>query len=81
MRISEMRGKEVIDSNKGQNLGVLGNCDFIFNEDSGQLDLLIIPLNNWFARKKGRESEIKIPWSKIQKIGEETILLDPNHIS
>jgi YlmC/YmxH family sporulation protein len=78
LRYSEMHGKEVIDYSKGENLGVLGSCDLVFDEDTGQVKFLILPVGNWFFLRKGRDKEIQIPWSKIEKIGEETIILNPN---
>lgn len=73
-----MHGKEVIDYNKGEKLGVLGNCDLLFDENTGQIKVLIIPVGSWNFLRKGREKELQIPWTKIEKIGVETIILNPN---
>jgi YlmC/YmxH family sporulation protein len=80
MKYSEMHGKEIIDSNRGEKLGVLGSCDLLFDENTGQIQMLIIPVGSWNFLRKGREKEIQIPWSKIQKIGEETIILNPSYV-
>lgn len=74
MRLSELSGKEIIDLKKGERMGVLGQTDLEINE-SGYIESLIIPSYKWFGMKKDA-NEIKIPWSKINKIGTDMIIID-----
>jgi YlmC/YmxH family sporulation protein len=77
MRFSHMSGKEIIDCNKGEKLGMLGSIELIFDEQSGRIETLIIPFSPWLNFRKQKQ-EIQIPWHRIEKIGEETILINPN---
>ena len=48
MRLSELGGKEIVDINRAERLGVLGQTDLEFN-DNGQITALIIPSVKWFG--------------------------------
>ena len=48
MRLSELGGKELVDINRAERLGVLGQTDLEFNH-KGQITALIIPSVKWFG--------------------------------
>lgn len=74
MRLSELGGKEIVDMNRAERLGVLGQTDLEFN-DSGQITALIIPSVKWFGlMKKG--NELRVPWSQIKKVGTDMLIID-----
>lgn len=75
MRLSEMGGKEIVEINRAQRLGVLGQTDLEINESNGQIESLIIPQMKWFGMKK-HGGEIRVGWDKIVKIGTDMIILD-----
>jgi YlmC/YmxH family sporulation protein len=76
MRLSELSGKEIVDVKKAERLGVLGQTDLEINENSGQIQALLIPSSlKWFGfRKQG--GEIRVPWQHIKKIGSDMIIID-----
>ena len=74
MRLSELGGKEIVDINRAERLGVLGQTDLEFN-DNGQITALIIPSVKWFGLMK-RGNELRVPWSQIKKVGADMLIID-----
>ncbi|SFA73383.1 MULTISPECIES: YlmC/YmxH family sporulation protein [unclassified Bacillus (in: firmicutes)] len=75
MRLSELSGKEIVDVKRAERLGVLGQTDLEINENTGQIQALLIPSLKWFGfRKQG--GEIRVPWKHIKKIGTDMIIID-----
>ncbi|MDQ0245735.1 YlmC/YmxH family sporulation protein [Bacillus fengqiuensis] len=75
MRLSELSGKEIVDVKKAERLGVLGQTDLEINEQTGQITTLIIPTVKWFGFKR-QGNDIRVPWSRIKKIGSDMIIID-----
>ena len=74
MRLSELGGKEIVDINRAERLGILGQTDLEFN-DNGQITALIIPTVKWLGLiKKG--NELRVPWSQIKKVGTDMLIID-----
>lgn len=76
--IRELQDKDVININNGEKLGCV--IDIEIDILNGRLCSIIVP-----GETKGfifsKCNEIIIPWCKIRKIGEDTILVDlPNQI-
>ena len=66
------RDKEVINSCDGRRLGYV--TDIEFDVCDGRVTAIVIPVKSGFC---GWGSEdIVVPWEKIQKIGEDIILVD-----
>lgn len=75
MRLSELSGKEIVDMKRAERLGVLGQTDLEINENTGQIQALLIPSVKWFGlRKQGKE--IRVPWQQIKKVGTDMIIID-----
>ena len=75
MKLSELSGKEIVDVKQAERLGVLGQTDLEINEQTGQIEALIIPSLKWFGlRKQG--AEVRVPWHHIKKIGNDMIIID-----
>lgn len=75
VRLSELSGKEIVDVKRAERLGVLGQTDLEINEQTGQIQALIIPSLKWFGfRKQG--NEIRVPWRHIKKIGSDMVIID-----
>lgn len=75
MKLSELSGKEIVDVKRAERLGVLGQTDLEINEQTGQIEALLIPNLKWFGfRKQG--TEVRVPWRHIKRIGTDMIIID-----
>ncbi len=75
MKLSELSGKEIVDVKRAERLGILGQTDLEINEQTGQIEALLIPTMKWFGfRKQG--TEVRVPWRHIKKIGSDMIIID-----
>jgi YlmC/YmxH family sporulation protein len=74
LRLSELSGKEIVDVNRAERLGVLGQTDLEFDE-TGQIHTLIIPSVKWFGLFRNG-SEIRVPWDHIKKVGADMLIID-----
>ncbi len=72
MRLSELAGKEVIDVKTGDRLGVIQKSELLVNTQTGTVEALILIKQGWTGQEKVIQT---IPWSDIQKISEELILV------
>ncbi len=73
MRASELEGKEVININTGDRLGVIRKSELVVNTATGFVEALILVK----IGVGGREKEIMtIPWQKIKKISDELIIVE-----
>ncbi|MGE7185251.1 YlmC/YmxH family sporulation protein [Peribacillus sp. NPDC006672] len=74
MRLSELSGKEIVDVNRAERLGILGQTDLEIDE-TGQITTLIIPSVKWFGLLRNG-SEIRVRWEHIKKIGTDMVIID-----
>jgi len=71
MRLSDLQSKKIISITSGRNVGNIIDVDV---SNDGKIDSLIIEYNkNFFSLN--RESDTKIFWNEIVKIGEDVILI------
>ena len=71
MRMSDLQTKKIINISTGRNMGNIIDADI---RENGTVDGLIIEQNrNIFSLNK--ESDTKIYWDDITKIGEDVILV------
>nr|WP_295970370.1 YlmC/YmxH family sporulation protein [uncultured Bacillus sp.] len=75
MRLSELSGKEIVDINRAERLGILGQTDLEINVQSGQIEAMLIPTLKWFGMKK-QGGDIRVEWEHIKKIGPDMIMID-----
>ncbi len=73
-RIIELRDKQVICIKDGTLVGTV--CDLEFDTSCGKIVSLIIYGRPRFFGLFGRAEDIIIPWSNIEIIGEDTILVN-----
>jgi YlmC/YmxH family sporulation protein len=75
MRYSEFSGKEMIDLDNGERMGLLGQSDLIIHPETGQIDSIILPGTSLFGwgRKK---NDVIIPWNAIRKVGPDMIIVE-----
>ena len=74
MKLSEMAGKEMVDVSTGTRIGVLGGADLVIDEETGQIDSIVMSSSGFSLGKK--RADAVIPWAAIVKIGPDMILLD-----
>ena len=74
LRIYDIKQKEVINVIDGSRLGYI--CDVEIDWQEGNITKLIVPGPRKTFGLFGREMEYLIPWDKIKKIGEDTILIE-----
>ena len=72
-RIADLRNKQVVCIKNGCVLGYL--YDVEFNTCDGTLTAIIIPGRPRVFGIFGPDEDIVIPWSEIEVIGEETVLV------
>lgn len=77
IRYKEISGKEIVNISNGTRLGVLGQTDLEIDIQTGQIRSFVIPNYKWFGIKK-EDSEIKIHWNSIRKIGSDMIMIEDN---
>ena len=73
MNLSEFKQLEVVNLIDGKILGSIS--DFDINITEGKIEAIILPGNNKIRTFFNNKEEYIIPWSKINKIGEEVILV------
>lgn len=71
MRLSELQYKEIVDL-EGKKIG---NIIDVKLDETGKLISLVLENNKKFFRSKQSDTETEIGWEKIQRIGEDVILV------
>ena len=69
--LNGLRDKEVINTENGSRMGYV--CDVEVDLAAGKLTAILVPGEGGGLFSKPRD--IRIPWEKIVKIGEDTILV------
>ena len=75
MRLSELQTKKIISVISGKNIGNI--IDVEINE-TGNVSSLIIEQGRSSIFNLNKESDIKVSWEEITKIGEDVILVKKN---
>ena len=78
-RIADLKNKQVVCIKNGCVLGYI--YDIEFNTSDGSLTAIIIPGRPRFFFFFGHEDDIVIPWSEIEVIGQETVLVTTDSAS
>lgn len=71
--INDLKSKEVINISDGARYGFVADVEL--DMETGKLLSIIIPGGYKFFGMLGRENDIVIPWSNIEKIGDDIILV------
>ncbi len=74
MRLSELQEKKIISVLTGKNIGNIIDIEININ---GNIDSLIIEQGRSLFNIN-RESDIKVSWEEITKVGEDVILVKKN---
>ena len=71
MRLSDLQSKKIVSITSGRNIGNIIDVDISLD---GKIDSLIIEFSKSFFFLN-RESDTKVMWNEIVKIGEDVILI------
>ena len=71
MRLSELQYKDIVNL-EGKKIG---NIIDVKIDETGKLISLVLEENKKFLRFKSSDMETEISWDKIQRIGEDVILV------
>ena len=71
MRLSDLQSKKIVNITTGSNVGNI--IDIIINHDGKINSIIVDQGKNFFSLN--RESDEKIDWNNIIKIGEDVILI------
>ena len=74
MRFTELQCKEVICISNGQRLGFVSDVQIQVPE--GNVCAIVVPCPAKLMTLTGRREDYVIPWSCIQKIGPDIVLVD-----
>lgn len=72
-RLAELRCREVINLCDGCRMGFVGDVEI--DVMCGRVCAIIVPGRARFFGLLGREDDFVIPWERIEKIGEDIILV------
>jgi len=76
LRLSELGGKEIINISNGARLGVVGESDLVFDENTGQVRSIVLPRRSGLISFWAGKQYLVIPWEAIKKIGREVIIVE-----
>lgn len=74
--LSELGGKEIINLNDGQRLGIIADSDIVVDKKSGKIVTLLVPERKLQFKFFGENFDIEIPWNTIKKIGNDMIIVE-----
>ena len=74
MKFTDLQCKEVICSSTGQRLGFVS--DVLLEVPEGCVRAIVVPGPCRFAGVAGRSDDYVIPWSCVQRIGPDIVLVD-----
>ena len=72
-RIADLKYKEVINTSTGERLGYAGDVEISLS--TGEITSLVVPGSLKFFGIFGRHDDVVIPWSQIDRIGDDIILV------
>ena len=76
MNLSEIAGKEIVNLVTGERLGVIGECDLILDETTGEIMALLIPRERGLFGLKKDRAVLEVPWRSVRKIGNDMIIIE-----
>jgi len=73
MRLSDLQNKDIVNISDGKKIGSIIDINI---DSSGNMKGLVVEEGHSFPNFFGSKSEIEISWEKIEKIGEDVILVN-----
>lgn len=80
MLLSELGGKEIVNLNNGERLGIIADSDIIVDEKTGEILSLLVPERKFQLKLFGGSQDMEIPWDSIRKIGQDMIIIEIEEI-
>ena len=77
-RIAELRDKQVVSIKDASVVGFVGDIEF--DTETAKILSLVVYGRPRFFGLMGRDDDLVIPWSDIEVIGEDTVLVNCAHI-
>lgn len=74
VRMSDLRVRAVVNVHDGRRLGNIEDLEI--DPETGQILAIVVPAPSSFFGLFAREGDYVIPWERIQKIGQDVILVD-----
>lgn len=74
MRLSQIGGKEIVNLNTGERLGIVAEADLVVEEADGRIVKILIP-DDRFTIFSERDY-IEVPWENVRKIGSDMIIIE-----
>lgn len=81
MRLSELGGKEVINLSDGARLGIIGECELSFDENTGKVLALLLPDKGGVFSLFGEGRLFNVPWDSLKRVGNEVLIVELNGTS
>ena len=75
MRLSDLQNKDIVNMMDGRKIGNI--IDINFNLE-GKMESLIVEKSKFLVSMFSTKDEIEVKWDKIEKIGEDVILVKLN---
>lgn len=73
-RLYDLRQKEIVNISDGARYGFVSDMEI--DPEAGQVTALVVPGPGRVLGVFGRDQEYRIPWEKIDKIGDDIILVN-----
>ncbi len=70
----KLRQREVINIKTAERIGFISDVEI--NESTGNVDAIIVPRRGCFIRRLFGGGELIIPWSAIEVVGDEVVLVN-----
>ena len=76
MMLNELGGKEIVNLNNGERLGIIADSDIIVDEETGKILTLLVPERKLQFKIFGENESMEIPWESIRKIGNDMVIVE-----
>ncbi len=76
MRLSQIGGKEIVNLNTGERLGMVAEADLVIDQVTGNILRLLIPEERHQFLMFGERRFIEVPWKDVKKIGNDMIIIE-----
>jgi YlmC/YmxH family sporulation protein len=81
MRLSTLCGKEVINLSDGARLGVIGECELMFDERTGNIMSIVLPNKSGLFNLFGDSRCVNVPWDTLKRVGDEVLIVELNTVT
>ena len=76
INLNQLMGKEIINLADGEKLGLIAEVDITFDQDTGDLKSILVPLDRGVLSFFSEENFFEVPWDAVIKVGQEVIIID-----